>query len=88
MRYFIILTLFLTACSTPVPVKQKFPEADYFMLEPAPSLNVLPPDTTNLDELIANSAENYGKYRELVERYTLWQEWYKLQKKNFESVNK
>lgn len=86
MRYFLILTVFLTACSTPVPVKRKFPEADYYMLEPAPTLQVLPPDTTDLDKLITNSTENYGKYRELVQRYLMWQEWYQLQKENFESV--
>ena len=84
----LILALFLAGCSTAVPVKQKFPEADPFMMEPAPTLTTLPPDTTELDRLIANSADNYGKYRELVKRYELWQEWYKLQKQNFESAYK
>lgn len=84
----LILALFLAGCSTAVPVKQKFPEADPFMMEPAPTLTTLPPDTTELDRLIANSADNYGKYRELVKRYELWQEWYKKQKENFESAYK
>ena len=84
----LILALFLVGCSTVVPVKQRFPEADPYMLEPAPALVTLPPDTTELDRLIANSADNYGKYRELVKRYELWQEWYKLQKQNFESAYK
>lgn len=86
MRYFLLLTIFLTACSTTVPVKRKFPEADAFMLEAAPTLNTLPPDTTDLDKLLINSADNYGKYRELVKRYEMWQEWYKQQKELFESV--
>ena len=84
----LILALFLAGCSTSVPVKQKFPEADPFMMEPAPVLTTLPPDTTQLDQLISNSADNYGKYRELVKRYELWQEWYKKQKENFESAYK
>lgn len=84
----LILALFLAGCSTAVPVKQKFPEADPYMLEPAPALTTLPPDTAELDKLISNSADNYGKYRELVKRYELWQEWYKLQKENFESAYK
>lgn len=84
----LILALFLAGCSTAVPVKQKFPEADPYMLEPAPALTTLPPDTAELDKLISNSADNYGKYRELVKRYELWQEWYKLQKQNFESAYK
>ncbi len=84
----LILALFLAGCSTAVPVKQKFPEADPYMLEPAPALTTLPPDTAELDKLISNSSDNYGKYRELVKRYELWQEWYKLQKQNFESAYK
>lgn len=87
MRLAILLpTLLLAACSTVVPVKRKFPEADPFMLEPAVELKTLPPDTTDLDKLITNSAENYGEYRKLVQRYEMWQEWYKKQKENFESV--
>lgn len=86
MRYLICLVLFLTACSTTVPVKRKFPEADPFMMEPAVELKVLPPDTTDLDKLISNSAENYGEYRKLVKRYEMWQEWYKKQKENFDSI--
>jgi hypothetical protein len=88
MRYWLLLTVFLAACSTSVPVKQKFPAADPFMFEAAPKLEMLPPDTTDLDKLISNSAENYGRYRELVKRYELWQEWYTKQKENFESAYK
>ena len=88
MRYFLLLTVFLAACSTPVPVKQKFPEADPFMFEAAPTLDKLPPDTTDLDRLLANSADNYGKYRELVQRYDMWKEWYIKQKENFEGAYK
>ena len=82
----LIPALFLVACSTAVPVKRHFPEADPFMLEPAAELTPLPPDTTELDQLISNSAENYGKYRALVQRYEMWKEWYVKQKENFESV--
>lgn len=86
MKYFLILTIFLSACSTTVPVKRTFPEADPFMLEPATELKLLPADTTDLDKLISNSTENYGEYRKLVKRYEMWQEWYKKQKENFDSV--
>ena len=86
MKYFLILTIFLGACSTTVPVKRTFPEADPFMLEPATELKLLPADTTDLDKLISNSTENYGEYRKLVKRYEMWQEWYKKQKENFDSV--
>jgi hypothetical protein len=86
MKYFLILTIFLSACSTTVPVKRTFPEADPFMLEPAAALTPLPPDTTELDKLIENATDNYGKYRALVHRYEMWQEWYKKQKENFDQV--
>ena len=84
----LVMLFILTGCSTAVPVKQKFPEADPLMFEPAPALTVLPPDTVDLDKLIANSADNYGKYRELVQKLELWKEWYIKQKENFESAYK
>ena len=88
MRSLLILTVFLAACTTAVPVKQKFPEADPFMFDPAPKLETLPPDTQDLDKLISNSAENYGRYRELVQRLEMWKEWYIKQKENYESAYK
>ena len=86
MRYLLLLTVFLAACTTSVPVKRKFPDADPYMFEAAPSLEKLPPDTTDLDRLLSNSADNYGKYREIVQRYEMWKEWYIKQKENFDSV--
>jgi hypothetical protein len=86
MRYFIVLSLFLSACSTVVPVHRNFPEADPMMLEPAATLEKLPEDTTELDKLIQNAADNYGKYRELAIRHEMWQKWYQQQKENFEKV--
>lgn len=86
MRYLLVLTVFLAACTTAVPVKRKFPDADPYMFEPAPKLEILPPDTVDLDKLISNSTDNYGKYRELVQRYEMWKEWYIKQKENFDSV--
>lgn len=87
MKYLLIFSLFLAGCSTtPVPVKRTFPTADPIMLEPAPALKSLPPDTKDLDQLITNSVENYGEYRRLVQKYEMWQEWYKQQKENFDKV--
>lgn len=86
----LLLILFVVAmcsgCSTPVPVTQKFPAADPVMMEPAPALVSLPKDTVELDKLIENTAENYGRYHELVRRLELWQTWYTKQKKIFDSV--
>jgi hypothetical protein len=87
MKYLLIpFIIMLAGCETPVPVKQRFPEAAPVMLEPAPKLVPLPAGTAELDQLISNTAENYGRYHELVRRYELWQQWYTEQKKNFESA--
>ena len=82
----ILVAIILAGCSTTVPVARKFPEADPYMMEPAAELKTLPPDTVDLDKLITNSTENYGEYRKLVQRYQMWQEWYRQQKELFESV--
>jgi hypothetical protein len=84
----VFVIVLLTGCSTAVPIKQKFPEADPFMFEAAPTLEVLPSDTVDLDKLLSNSTENYGKYRELVKRYEMWKEWYIKQKENFDGAYK
>jgi hypothetical protein len=60
--------------------------ADPVMLEPAPALVPLPKDTVALDQMIQNTAENYGRYHELTQRLELWQSWYHKQKNIFESA--
>jgi hypothetical protein len=87
MRYCLILVLLLTACSTTVPVKRRFPDADPVMMQPAPPLVTLPADTQDLDQLLNNSAENFGQYRALTHQLQMWQEWYQRQRELFESVN-
>lgn len=80
------LILLLAGCSTTVPVKRRFPDADPAMMAPAPTLVTLPADTADLDQLLTNSAENYGRYRSLVHQLEMWQEWYQRQRELFESV--
>jgi hypothetical protein len=85
MRYLLVLLL-IAGCSTTVPVARKFPEAPAKLLEPAPELRPIPPNTTELSVLIDNAADNYTQYRNLRELYDAWQEWYRDQKANFDSV--
>ena len=76
-----------TGCSTTaVPVKYQFPVADPVMMEPAPALVPLKPDTVALDQMIQNTAENYARYHELTQRLELWQKWYIKQKEIFVSA--
>jgi hypothetical protein len=57
------------------------------MMQPAPPLVTLPADTQDLDQLLNNSAENFGQYRALTHQLQMWQEWYQRQRELFESVN-
>lgn len=85
----IILLVFvatLSGCETTVPVERKFPDAPAKLLEPAPELKPLPPDTKELSALIDNANENYHSFRVLREHFEAWQLWYKEQKANFDSV--
>ena len=84
MKYFWILLL--CGCSKVVHVEITFPKATENLMEPAPVLKPLPPDTTELSALIDNANENYLAYRKLREHYEAWQQWYKEQRDNFDSV--
>ena len=81
-----ILCTFLLACTTTVPVTRKFPDAPELLMQPAPQLTPLPPNTTELSALINNANDNYLAYRALRERYEAWQQWYHAQRENFDSV--
>lgn len=82
----LLLVMILTGCETTVPVARKFPEAPAKLLEPAPELKPLPPDTQELSALIDNANENYHSFRVLREHFEAWQTWYKEQRANFDSV--
>ena len=86
MRYLLPLIFMLSACSTAVPIVAKFPDAPAELMAPAPELTPLLPDTTELSVMIDNANENYGSYRELRVRYEMWQEWYREQRKNWETI--
>lgn len=82
-----VLMLLLTGCaSQPVPVKRNFPEAPMELMQPAPELKPLPADTRDLSVLIDNANENYTSYRVLREWYEAWQQWYREQRTNWDTV--
>jgi len=88
MKYLLaFLTLIsIAGCETTVPVARKFPEAPEILMQPAPQLTPLPPNTSELSALINNANDNYHAYRILREHYEAWQQWYKEQRENFDSV--
>lgn len=76
----------LTACSTVVPVKQKFPEAPEQTLKSCPPLETVPAGQTSITDLLKVVVTNYGTYYECSARHDGLVEWYHVQKKIFESV--
>ncbi len=83
MRYLLIAFL-LTGC-TVVPVKQKFPDAPKEMMTSCNELKLIDKNETKLSEVVSNVVSNYSDYHECKAKNDAWIEWYKKQKKNFES---
>lgn len=86
MKYVLILSLLLAGCSTPVPVKQKFPDVPKELLVQCQDLNLVPENETKLSGVISVVSSNYALYHECSARTDSWIEWYKKQKKIYESV--
>lgn len=77
----IIFSLTLIGCT--VPVKQKFPEApDTLLANPKPLKEV--PANASSSQVFEVVIDNYGTYYETVNLLKGWQDWYKLQKKNYD----
>ena len=87
MKYIsLILAVLLSACSTPVPVKQKFPEVPKALVERCESLKKIEGDRVAITEMLKVVVQNYGMYYECAAKVDGWQEWYNDQKKIYESV--
>ena len=79
------MMLFITGCSTPVPIKPKFPQAPAMLLEPCLELKKLENDA-KLSDVAKTVSENYAFYHDCSLKNSAWGEWYKAQKKIFEDV--
>jgi hypothetical protein len=89
MKYILLASvLLLSACSTPVPVKQQFPVAPEVLLEKCPNLHKAADNETNITELLKVVVRNYGMYYECASKQEGWTDWYTKQKSIFEKVNK
>ncbi len=87
MKYIILsLALVLAACSTPAPVKPKFPEAPQALKERCEQLRKIEGDKVAITEMLKVVIHNYTLYYECSTRVEGWQEWYDTQKKIYESV--
>ena len=87
MKYIILsLTLVLVACSTPVPVKQKFPDVPKALVERCDSLKKIEGDRVAITEMLKVVVQNYGMYYECAAKVDGWNDWYQEQKRIYESV--
>lgn len=80
--------LFLSACSTPVPVKQQFPVAPQMLLERCPDLITIDDGKNSMRDMLKVVIQNYSLYYQCAEKTHGWQDWYGQQKKIHESANK
>lgn len=87
MKYIsLILAVFLTACSTPVPITQKFPEVPRSLVERCESLKKIEGDKVAITEMLKVVVQNYGMYYECAAKVDGWNDWYLEQKRIYESV--
>jgi hypothetical protein len=88
MKKLLLLSiLLLTACSTVVPVTQKFPELPAELSQNCKPLQTIEGETTTLSNLMETVAKNYGTRHECAAQLEAILEWYNKQKEIFDHVN-
>ena len=87
MKYSILgIALVLAACSTPVPVSQRFPDVPKALVERCESLRKIEGDRVAITEMLKVVVQNYGMYYECAAKVDGWNDWYQEQKRIYESV--
>ena len=87
MKYIILsLAVILSACSTPVPVSQRFPDVPKALVERCESLRKIEGDKVAITEMLKVVVQNYGMYYECAAKVDGWNDWYQEQKRIYESV--
>jgi len=83
---FIILAFLITACSTAVPLTQKFPEVPDMLMEKCPELKTIQGEKVSIVDFTKVVSENYTTYYQCVGRTDAWIDWYNQQKKIWEDT--
>jgi hypothetical protein len=85
MKYLACFLLILvTGCSS-VPVAPKFPEVPERILKTCPQLEKMSEDS-KLSDIAKTVTNNYTTYYECAVKHDAFIEWYRIQKKIYESV--
>lgn len=82
----ICLALFLTACSTTVPVVAKFPTAPEILMEKCPPLKTIQGEKISIIDYTKVVTENYILYHECLAKNESWADWYNKQKAIFDEI--
>lgn len=88
MKLILAFAILLSGCSTTVPVRQEFPVAPAILLERCPDLLTIDDGRNSLRDMLKIVIQNYALYYQCAEKTHGWQDWYKEQKKIFDSVGK
>jgi hypothetical protein len=87
MKYLaIFIAVLLTACSTAVPIKPKWPDAPKVLTERCENLRKIEGDKVAITEMLKVVVQNYTLYYECSTKVEGWNEWYEGQKKIYEST--
>jgi hypothetical protein len=80
-----VLILTLSACTTTVPITQRFPEAPNTLFEKCKQLELVQQDSSIIDatKVVVN---NYTQYYQCSTQVDGWIEWYKTQQKIFKEL--
>ena len=81
----LLMPLLLAGCLS-TPVNRTFPAVPDDLKIACPSLQEVDSDTTKLSTVVTVVVENYGSYQECKIKVDTWIEWYKDQKRIFDSV--
>jgi len=85
MKYLACFLLVLLVGCSSVPVAPKFPEVPEKILQTCPQLEKLK-EEPKLSEVAKNITNNYTTYYECAVKHDAFVEWYRIQKKIYESV--
>jgi hypothetical protein len=80
----IAFVIFLSGCSIVTPVKRNFPEAPKTLQEKCEELAML--QGNSVTDLLRVVVENYQRHYRCEIKVEGWQDWYKDQKRIFDSV--
>jgi hypothetical protein len=84
----VAVALVLAGCTTPVPLKSKFPTPPDILLVDCGPLNTIDKETVLLSEFLQTVRSNYEKYHNCADLVVEWQNWYKEQKSLYDDTNK